>query len=1832
MRISNLIASYSRFALTALCLFVASSSVFGQQPVNHERGLSANSYLSTSFDQVNLYNGNLTLTIPVGPTFTVGGNLKYRLTLVYNSTTWNYKTELQPGVGPDGTAEMRTQSESNPKANAGHGWAVTLGALYPPKTGFYNTNEFDYLYVAPDGSEHRFINGGMTQDGTYLRLNVAERRVDFPDGTRHYFNANNYQLSRMEDSFGNQVTLNTSNASVWVIQDKCTSCAGTTRTHRIYFNLEGETPRISSIALSAFDNPGQSGTTSDYTFDYGDAPVNIHRYRDNWYRSNETQAFVNIWMLRSVTLPAGAGSYQFAYTNFDGSASYNGPADPTLITATTSPTGGHYKWDWTLYQRPFVRPEDPAQLCQPYCPDTIDPVSSSDGIYRKRIYNRSTDANPIGTYEYDSLGGHRPTYSDLKGDAIVTVKSPAGDDTVSYFNLDFTPDTSGPSEFYGLPFTPRQTIQAGGQTLYLSQEFYKGSGASRTKVRSVYIRYEVDGMYDTGAPSNARVAAQRIIYHDDNGRYADTFNTDWNGLGKYRQTQTGGNFTSGNVRTTNVNYSGLVPAAGSPWVLNLYTQQKVTEGSQTAYTQFCFDQTTGALKQKRTLKDGGSTPLPTGRDIFVVYGRDANGNGSVTSEKFYGGDKSQNAPTGDVCTAPGVAPEYELAHTYSYGALATSRYVGLGADEFYTVNNVIDQRTGFIGQSSDASGVITAYEYDTLGRIKKVKPAEDAHTEYSYTAASGAANAIVQIDRQRPNGPLMSRSKLEADPFGRVALEQDSVPDNNGALTPRKTEYNAMGWVTSVSEFGSTGQKTTYSDFDSFGRSQWVTAADGKVTRAIYTGASYVERRRGVGTAVDAAGVVSETSANVDEYYDRQGRLISVIEGSGINNARVQTSYQYDVGGRLKQSSTGGAVTQPRANVALAANGAVAYASSTLDSRFPVSAIINGDRQGIGWEAGTGGWHDATYNTFPDYLEIHFSGEKQINEIDFFTLQDNYPSPSVPTADMTFTQWGVTAFRLNYWDTATNQWVFLAEIQGNNKVWRKVDFPTVRTPKLSIMILNGASSYSRVVEIEAWEAQQTTTTNVTQTRTFTYDNRGFLMSEAHPEITSSVTYKYNSLGMATEKIEGNHKLVYAYDKAGRILSVTDGYAGQELKTYSYYGVNSPLKSLGKMRKASRTNWVRNPYVSNPSVTEVPVKISEEYTYGGLGGRLDTRKTTLADGGATPYIFTQTFNYDTLGNMTSQSYPECLNSTCINSNVRLPRTVTYDYELGYLKKVGVPGNPGAYAPSITYFGNKMLGGVSHSNGVTDTYAKDPNNIARIRRITFAKTDPVNDPRGGVINWTSGLYEYDGAGNITEIGTDWFIYDHANRIREGTAGTDAQGNRYKQSYAYDPMGNMTQRTTTKNGFTDIVTMTVDSSTNRLGGIQYDAAGNALGVGRTDVYVFDPLNMTKKTPGKTYLYGPTDERVWSIDKGYNDLTTAPAPLPPIVETITLRGLGNEVLREYQVTGGNADGHWRWMRDNIYRGGALLAAETLQYGRRNYHLDHLGSARFVTNSQGAVTDSMAYYPYGMEAQGFNSDQLRFTGQERDVNYPPGHTLYYMHARYYGQDQGKFFSVDPDHDFDPRQPQSWNLYAYVRNNPVNRTDPTGRFTVTGWLQQVFRHAPAADGQGSEVSDQTPSVVQDAEMLDYAIANQQIDTKVPQSGFGFYSYANPGAAGYGRPWVVNHLTTFAGIWRESGGAPIGIGDISWAGGGSMQPLHKGHTDGQKVDVRPMRVDGKPLPTNINDPNYSRAETARLIQSLSQVPGVKGIIFNDRSIPGLQHDRPGVHTHDNHLHVIFSEPF
>ena len=127
---------------------------------------------------------------------------------------------------------------------------------------------------------------------------------------------------------------------------------------------------------------------------------------------------------------------------------------------------------------------------------------------------------------------------------------------------------------------------------------------------------------------------------------------------------------------------------------------------------------------------------------------------------------------------------------------------------------------------------------------------------------------------------------------------------------------------------------------------------------------------------------------------------------------------------------------------------------------------------------------------------------------------------------------------------------------------------------------------------------------------------------------------------------------------------------------------------------------------------------------------------------------------------------------------------------------------------------------------------------------------------------------------------------------------------------------------------------------------------------------------------------------------------------------------------------------------------------GRCYLTADALGSTRMVTDAAGNVFSRYDYLPFGegLLAGNFerttgqkygsgsgDANSVRFTGKERDSETG----LDFMEVRYFSGAQGRFTRPDePFADQNEADPQSWNLYSYVRNNPLRFIDPSGRDCV----------------------------------------------------------------------------------------------------------------------------------------------------------------------------------------------
>jgi RHS repeat-associated protein len=173
------------------------------------------------------------------------------------------------------------------------------------------------------------------------------------------------------------------------------------------------------------------------------------------------------------------------------------------------------------------------------------------------------------------------------------------------------------------------------------------------------------------------------------------------------------------------------------------------------------------------------------------------------------------------------------------------------------------------------------------------------------------------------------------------------------------------------------------------------------------------------------------------------------------------------------------------------------------------------------------------------------------------------------------------------------------------------------------------------------------------------------------------------------------------------------------------------------------------------------------------------------------------------------------------------------------------------------------------------------------------------------------------------------------------------------------------------------------------------------------------------------------WSCDSKSNGFQ-------PISDYII--GPGGEQLTEM---GANGSGAMVWSHTNVFAAGSLITTYDTD-GLHFYLNDMLGNRRVQTDYAGVTEQTCTNLPFG---DGLNCSgsltsptEHHFTGKERDAE--SGND--YFGARYYASSMGRFMSPDWAAKEEPvpyatmDDPQSLNLYSYVRNNPLVRVDADG--------------------------------------------------------------------------------------------------------------------------------------------------------------------------------------------------
>ena len=400
-------------------------------------------------------------------------------------------------------------------------------------------------------------------------------------------------------------------------------------------------------------------------------------------------------------------------------------------------------------------------------------------------------------------------------------------------------------------------------------------------------------------------------------------------------------------------------------------------------------------------------------------------------------------------------------------------------------------------------------------------------------------------------------------------------------------------------------------------------------------------------------------------------------------------------------------------------------------------------------------------------------------------------------------------------------------------------------------------------------------------------------------------------------------------------------------------------------------------------------------------------------------------------------------------------------------------------------------IGYGNGVHSAFSYDKDQA----RLTGVTHGPNNSP---FAKWT---YTWDqDTGNLSREndqltgGFDQYMYDELNRLVAAVVQSSTYGEQLQQ-FDYDAFGNRTSSnlmrvtawseakgasnaTTTVSGLTNVATSQVVNAAfaqgssallqNRLPattatgvptGAVYDAQGNLTQVFEKPTSVspavvsmtYDALgrvlSVANTRTGITERYQYTAEGLRTGVQEYSGATL-------IKTRVNVYNDQRQLVAQYEKA---AAGALTWKRDILYLG-TREAAEIDAAGMHVTMVDHLGSPRVVVGPSGTVEARQKFLPFGefLEQSGTFKTAKGYTNHEQTDS----SGLIYMQARFYHPGFGRFTAPDPARDQHFDNTQSWNIYSYVRNNPIMSTDPTGMLADQLNATQTMGPQGAMSGSG----------------------------------------------------------------------------------------------------------------------------------------------------------------------------
>lgn len=1620
------------------------------------RGFTPNAaYHLNDFDSVNIYNGNLAAHVPLGHEYATNGALRYSFGLSYNSHIWDYYNQtvvgsiqygiqlswvasvyqIDPNDLPTGGGENGT--ESVPFGNAGIGWNFSLGDLRG--TWDIHPGSQGISYVAPDGSEVDFayaMHGPEPATGSNVLYSTSDpvlrmrmlsvpnappaREIDFPDGTRKHFTCVDkctdrqdaqWNLDWISDPFGNFLAIDrtdvngqpaakrpTSGQWIWTYREGTLLHTDTRQAPYYYTDADHDYQiirhhvatfsvshgpwelRLEKLDLAAFTPATIAGAGERRA-------VYLFHYNDN------------ALIYRDTVLPWSRPDTRVPYATPDGKIAVS------TLTSVDLPNGGPGgdgdtgagngsklgRWAFTYYDGS----EEPRQAI------TI----GTQTIYTSHIAGRVRRVTPptsrAGGYEYTythrgfpvrpchNPGGPLSASPTTPLTAVATRQqladngAPLGSAWIYSGQAHLEPpDSSGcrtPREFIAAVMDPFGTI---------SMSFYSVDLNAQNDYGKPFTPLETDAVNHDGTVRYLSGRTFQATRYSDFLALGDTL------AGVLATFRAGGDVSSYGsfLRSTYALYEdsdsecGLADPTGNcyhKYLRRLSEHTRYHDDPQyaaSAYTESVNSDYDGLGHYRRNDAYGNFAMLGTGASSFEKR----------TTYSWFNSAVGTFTPTVPLPAGAPAAGSPWLLETYASKTVVDG---GRGTTTLFT----FDPSRGFMTQQRVTTGTSPAGPHLLTSTSPK-----DLITNFRRTEGSDEGGPVTTVAEDHLGGDLATGEPTVPEytvettfQFGakKTTLYRDCA-GNVGYIAEQNQVDPGSGLVRSIAD--SAGIATVY-DYDRLDRVLKVTPS---------------------GEAPQTYTFTSEST----NPLDNSGTNSLTIDRTGTQVAGGHIAYTYDHLGRLQRQSQ----TLP--------NGGANQKVTKYDVLGrKLSETIAGDAG-----ASSDGFRTTSY-TYDGLGRV-----TQVKRPDNETTTETYfgaRSVNHSVSDIALTTGSQSVVTTDFYDS-------FGRVSRVNDNAARADY--TYDPE------------DRLLSVETWVSGQGGAS--VQRRYFDYDGRGLLVGERHPEMLqdfSSNTYvelhhTYDSMGhpltnryINDAQAAAAFDLDFDYDFAGRLFHVLSPYipAGATdrplVKQFKYNKQSATYgAAAGKLASASRYTYTFDPAATRHQLTYT---VQRDFTYDPVTGRIGTVKVSSPNSNVAAVT---SYAYDELGELARTTYAEPQAPMNVTATHRIAGN---RFNRGFLTGVDY-GSTLPLTPflNLGYHVTGLVNDVCFVNGGSgcvshDTMAVDTTGMARPASMSWMY--------GGGTTLSTGAYSYDGAGNISAIGTDQYLYDKAGRLARATIGSTSASPQ-RQDYSYDAAGNLLSLPPSTTTPAD--PNPVDIHSNRLHAATYDGAGHlkSLPVNRPSLHTTVQLNFRYDYSGALVYYGSTgisrsfvyddeDERVAVIDSRAGDGTH---------ERWSLRGLDHKVLRDFE----RYNGVWSWKKDYLYRDGTAagtIGAATTGEEVHQLHVDHLGTVRIVTTSGGTLFGGTAgaypqkYWPFGDPLiAGTLADRLVFTGHERDDDgtLDTQADLDYMHARYYAPVAGRFLTMDPT--FGSAQlldPQSWNRYGYVRNNPVGHTDPDGRIIDT---------------------------------------------------------------------------------------------------------------------------------------------------------------------------------------------